>query len=109
MNLKTYQPDIAYPNNIPLKVKTIKHLKELCKSLAIPSKYHYFYNDIFANIDPTEEEDDAMDAIVDADSFDPEEILDDDGTLENQMAEEGEEDDEENVDGDLLGAEDVDG
>lgn len=109
VNLKTYQPDIAYPNNIPLKVKTIKHLKELCKSLAIPSKYHYFYNDIFANIDPTEEEDDAMDAIVDADSFDPEEILDDDGTLENQMAEEGEEDDEENVDGDLLGAEDVDG
>ncbi|KAK3928026.1 Trypsin V-A [Frankliniella fusca] len=104
VNLKTYEPNIAYPENIPLKALTIKHLQELCKSLAIPSKYHNFYNDIFANIDPTEdEEDDVMDPTVDADSFDPDEVLDENGNLENQMAEEGEEQDEEAVDGDLLG------
>ncbi|KAK3919940.1 Non-reducing polyketide synthase PKS1 [Frankliniella fusca] len=48
VNLKTFKPKVAYPGNIPLKAKTIDHLRSLCRSLAIPSKYHPFYDNISA-------------------------------------------------------------
>lgn len=107
VNLKTYKPKLAFEENVPVKATTIKHLRSLCKSLAIPSRYHAFYENIFNNVEPTEE-DEQIDGQVLEDSHDSEEIVDDDGNLENNMAndrEERESGGEEEADGESGGEE----
>jgi hypothetical protein len=80
-NLQTYQPPPAYPDKLPLKAKTVKLLKELCKSLAIPSKYHEFYTNIWNNVEAIEEDDDVDDPQVQADSVDPESLVNEMGRM----------------------------
>ncbi|KAE8746061.1 hypothetical protein FOCC_FOCC007184 [Frankliniella occidentalis] len=102
INLKTYRCKLAYESNVPLKALTIKHLQSLCKSLAIPSKYHSFYENVIANVEPTEDDETMIDAQVVEDCNDTNEILDDDGVLERNMANDREDDanelEEENAD-----------
>lgn len=47
----------AYPGKLPIKQKKIKHLSKLCKTLAIPSKYHGFYESVFSTAEPSEQDD----------------------------------------------------
>lgn len=81
VNLVTYNPPRAYLNKIPLKQKTIKHLQELMKSKAIPSKYHGFYNNVINNVEPIDADDDPDDPQVVSDSVDPDSLVDDLGTV----------------------------
>lgn len=82
VNLKTYEPPLAYSGKIPLKKKTIDHLRQLMKTLAIPSKYHAFFETIFSDVEPTDEDDDPEDPQVLADSWDPDQLVGDNGEME---------------------------
>ncbi|KAK3932989.1 Penicillin-binding protein PbpB [Frankliniella fusca] len=48
VNLKTYNPPPAYNSSIPLPANTMKCLKSLCDSLAIPASKHAFYDAVLA-------------------------------------------------------------
>ncbi|KAK3929722.1 Phosphoglycolate phosphatase [Frankliniella fusca] len=81
VNLKTYKPPCAYPDKIPLQAMTVKHLQELCASKAIPSKYHQFYGQVIAGVEPVEEGF-VGDQQAENDSYDPEDVVDDAGCME---------------------------
>lgn len=84
VNLKTYRPPCAYKETIPIKEKTLKHLQELCRGQNIPAKYHPFYEQVFAGVEPVEDADnDDDDVQIVQDSQDPDDVVDDNGFMEN--------------------------
>jgi hypothetical protein len=58
LNLKTFKLAQRYNGKISLKNLKIKHIQELCRSLAIPSKYHNFYDEIIKAVEPVDNDDD---------------------------------------------------
>lgn len=100
VNLKTYQAPLAHPEKIKLKQLVVKHLTTLCKTLAIPSKYHNFFNDVINNVEATagiDDDDDPDDEQIVSDSVDPDCLVDDLGEIgfeyEKEDTREEEEDD----------------
>lgn len=89
VNLVTYKPPRAYLNKIPLKQKAIKDLQELMKTKAIPSQYHYFYNNVINDVEPIDADDDPDDPQVVSDSVDPNCLVDDLGTVPQDITEAG--------------------
>ena len=49
LNLAKQKPDLMYKSALPIPRLKINDLQKMCKSGAIPAKYHAFYESLFVN------------------------------------------------------------
>jgi hypothetical protein len=107
VNLKSYQPPLAYTSKIPLSNNTIKDLTWLCDNMHVPLNKQGFLRGVLSAVDPCLEED-----MTDVEFETDEEICteDFDKVKQKEIEEENDEsgDDEEDESGDEDGDEDGD-